>query len=103
MDNVISLSTYRSVRSDVVGVELTTRETILDVLDRNGIVFIGGRNTLGKITALRLERAGLVRIEEHRRDGTSRVMLPCEFEPKTHEETSVWMLFKPGDWKGLSA
>lgn len=103
MDNVISLSERRAARSDVVGVDLTTRETILAVLDRNGHVFIGGSNTLGKITAMRLEAAGLLRIEEYRRDGSSRVMLPCEFEPKSHEETSIWILFKPNAWQGLSA
>lgn len=92
MHNVISLSDHRTSRATVLGAPLTVREVILATIERNGRALVAGSNSLGKLTALRLERAGLIRIEEWRRDGSSRVLLPVEMEPKMHEETSIWVL-----------
>ena len=97
MSNIISLASARLERAPA-----STRDSILATLEKAGVVFIGGANPIGKIEAMRLERAGLLRIEEYRSDGTSRVMLPVEFEPKTREETSVWMLFPRHDWRGFT-
>lgn len=100
MSNVVDLALHRAASS---GGRLSERATLLAVVARNGMAFVGGADPIGKIEALRLERAGLVRIEEYRRDGTSRVMLPAEFEPKSREETSIWIVFNRNNRQGLSA